>query len=324
VAAVLEVDGLTTTFPTANGRVAVVDDVSLRVERGEVLALVGESGCGKSMTALSLLRLVPKPGRIDAGRILMGEKDVLALPIPALRRLRGRDVAMIFQEPGTALNPVMTVGAQVVEAVRLHAKVSARAARARAFSLFEEVGIPDPDARLDAYPHHLSGGMKQRVMIAMALAAEPALLIADEPTTALDVTIQAQILELLRRLQRERGMAVLLISHDFGIVNAIADRVAVMYAGQIVETGTRRELLASVRHPYTEGLLAAMPARVRPGQRLAEIPGVVPPLASRPAGCRFQTRCPLVVDPCRTIDPDWTWFTESHGARCHVRSGGGA
>jgi peptide/nickel transport system ATP-binding protein len=321
--AVLEVEGLTTTFPTARGRVAVVDRVSVRVERGEVLALVGESGCGKSMTALSLLRLVPKPGRIDGGEVRVMGKDVLALSVPALRRLRGKDVSMIFQEPGTALNPVLSVGAQVVEAIRLHARVSRAAARTRTRELFDEVGIPDAAARLDAYPHQLSGGMKQRVMIAMALAAEPALLIADEPTTALDVTIQAQILELLRGLQRERGMAILLISHDFGIVNAIADRVAVMYAGQIVETGTRRELLSRARHPYTQGLLAAMPALARPGERLAEIPGVVPPLAMRPPGCRFQTRCPLVFDPCRTIDPAWTRFGPTHAARCHARAGEG-
>jgi oligopeptide/dipeptide ABC transporter ATP-binding protein len=322
--AVLEVHGLTTTFPTETGAAAVVDGIDLRVARGEVLALVGESGCGKSMTALSLLRLVPKPGRITAGRIVLNGRDLRTMSVPDLRRVRGREVAMIFQEPGTALNPVLTVGAQVVEAIRLHERVSQRRARARTVALFEEVGIPDPNARVDAYPHQLSGGMKQRVMIAMALAAHPALLVADEPTTALDVTIQAQILELLRRLQRDLGMAILLISHDFGIVNAIADRVAVMYAGQLVEEGTRRDLLASARHPYTVGLLQAMPGRAGRGARLAEIPGVVPSLAERPPGCRFATRCPLVFEPCRSIDPDWTRVADSQAARCHAVAEGKA
>jgi oligopeptide/dipeptide ABC transporter ATP-binding protein len=322
--AVLEVHGLTTTFPTEAGAAAVVDGIDLHVARGEVLALVGESGCGKSMTALSLLRLVPKPGRITAGRIVLNGRDLCTMPVPDLRRVRGREVAMIFQEPGTALNPVLTVGAQVVEAIRLHERVSRRTARARTVALFEEVGIPDPSARVDAYPHQLSGGMKQRVMIAMALAARPALLVADEPTTALDVTIQAQILELLRRLQREHGMAILLISHDFGIVNALADRVAVMYAGQLVEEGTRRDLLAAARHPYTVGLLRAMPGRVAPGTRLAEIPGVVPSLEERPPGCRFATRCPLVFEPCRRIDPPWTRVADTQAARCHAVADGTA
>jgi oligopeptide/dipeptide ABC transporter ATP-binding protein len=276
------------------------------------------------MTALSLLRLVPKPGRIAAGRIVLNGRDLRAMSVPDLRRVRGREVAMIFQEPGTALNPVLTVGAQVVEAIRLHERVSRRTARARTVALFEEVGIPDPSARVDAYPHQLSGGMKQRVMIAMALAAHPALLVADEPTTALDVTIQAQILELLRRLQRDLGMAILLISHDFGIVNALADRVAVMYAGQLVEEGTRHDLLASARHPYTVGLLQAMPGRVRRGARLAEIPGVVPSLGERPTGCRFATRCPLVFEPCRSIDPAWTRVADSQAARCHAVAEGKA
>jgi len=316
--AVLEVEGLTTAFPTEVGDVAVVDGVDLRVARGEVLALVGESGCGKSMTALSILRLVPKPGRITAGRIVLNGRDLRAMAVPDLRRVRGREAAMIFQEPGTALNPVLTVGAQVVEAIRLHERVSRRVARARTVGLFEEVGIPDPGTRVDAYPHQLSGGMKQRVMIAMALSAHPALLIADEPTTALDVTIQAQILELLRRLQRERGMAILLISHDFGIVNAIADRVAVMYAGQLVEVGTRHDLLAAARHPYTVGLLRAMPGRAGRGTRLAEIPGMVPPPEARPVGCRFVTRCPLAFAPCDTIDPGWTRIAGEQAARCHA------
>jgi oligopeptide/dipeptide ABC transporter ATP-binding protein len=314
----LRIDDLTTVFPGDRGPAAVVDGVSLVVNAGEVVALVGESGCGKSMTALSILRLVPPPGRIAGGRILLDGEDLLTLPVTAMRRVRGRHIAMIFQEPGTSLNPVLTVGAQVSEAVRLHEDVSRAAARARVVELFEQVGIPDPQERVDVYPHQFSGGMKQRVMIAMALAARPRLLIADEPTTALDVTIQAQILELLDRLRRELGMAVLLISHDFGIVNAIADRVAVMYAGQIVEHGTRADLLGSPRHPYTVGLLRAMPARATRGMRLAEIPGMVPSPSQRPVGCRFSTRCPVRFEPCPTIDPGWTVLSESHATRCHA------
>jgi oligopeptide/dipeptide ABC transporter ATP-binding protein len=314
----LRVEALTTIFPGDRGPATVVDGVSLSVDAGEVVALVGESGCGKSMTALSILRLVPSPGRIAGGRIMLAGEDLLALPAVAMRRVRGKRAAMIFQEPGTSLNPVLTVGAQVVEAIRLHEDVSRAAARARVTELFAQVGIPDPAERVDVYPHQLSGGMKQRVMIAMALAARPQLLIADEPTTALDVTIQAQILELLDRLRRELGMAVLLISHDFGIVNALADRVAVMYAGQIVERGTRVDLLAGARHPYTVGLLRAMPARAARGTRLAEIPGTVPPPAERPAGCRFSTRCPVAYEPWSTLDPDWTTLTATHATRCHA------
>jgi peptide/nickel transport system ATP-binding protein len=295
-----------------------VDGVSLTVARGEVLALVGESGCGKSVTALSILRLVPRPGRIDRGEIHLDGHDVRALPIPALRRVRGRIAAMIFQEPATSLNPVLTAGAQVTEAIRLHERVSRRAARDRARALLEEVGIPDPAERLDAFPHQLSGGMKQRVMIAMALATRPKLLIADEPTTALDVTVQAQILALLRDLQQRLGMAILLITHDFGIVNELADRVAVMYAGAIVEEGGRHDVLARPRHPYTRGLLRSMPALARPGERLVEIPGAVPSIGGWPDGCRFHPRCPLVFEPCHTIDPGWTRVAPAHAARCHA------
>jgi oligopeptide/dipeptide ABC transporter ATP-binding protein len=320
----LRVEALTTVFPGDRGPAAVVDGVSLAIDTGEVVALVGESGCGKSMTALSILRLVSPPGRIASGRILLAGDDLLTLPAAAMRHVRGKQIAMIFQEPGTSLNPVLTVGAQVVEAIRLHEDVSRGAARARVVELFEHVGIPDPRERLDVYPHQLSGGMKQRVMIAMALAARPRLLIADEPTTALDVTIQAQILELLGRLRRELGMAILLISHDFGIVNALADRVAVMYAGQIVEQGTRTDLLAGARHPYTAGLLRAMPARAERGVRLAEIPGVVPAPDARPAGCRFSNRCPLAFEPCATQDPGWTTLSPSHATRCHAVAEGRA
>jgi peptide/nickel transport system ATP-binding protein/oligopeptide transport system ATP-binding protein len=317
-APVLSVEGLAVSFPGDGARVRVVDGVELSLGAGDTLALVGESGCGKTMTALSLLRLVPKPGRIDAGTIRIGGHDVLALPVAALRRLRGREAAMIFQEPSTSLNPVMTAGVQVVEAIRLHERVGYDEARRRAAELFDRVGIPDPSARLDAYPHQLSGGMRQRVMIAIALAAKPRLLIADEPTTALDVTIQAQILELLRELRSQTGMAVLLITHDLGIVNEIAERVAVMYAGQLVEVGTRERVLGAPRHPYTQGLLASIPARATRGARLTEIRGAVPSPAAWPSGCRFHPRCPLSFEPCPRVDPDWTPIEAAQRARCHL------
>jgi oligopeptide/dipeptide ABC transporter ATP-binding protein len=314
----LEVEGLVVSFPGEHGRTPVVDRVDLELDAGETLALVGESGCGKSMTALSLLRLVPKPGRIDAGRIRIGGQDVRALTVEGLRHLRGRQAAMIFQEPMTSLNPVLTAGVQVVEAIRLHERVSGAEARRRAGELFERVGIPDPGARLDAYPHQLSGGMKQRVMIAIALAARPRLLIADEPTTALDVTIQAQILELLRELRRDSGMAVLLITHDLGIVNEVAERVAVMYAGRLVEQGSRLAVLGGARHPYTQGLLHSIPARAPRGVRLHEIPGSVPSAGAWPSGCRFHPRCPRVFDPCAQQDPDWSALAGGQRARCHA------
>jgi len=316
VSSVLEVEGLATSFPMERGRVAVVDGVDLSLARGETLALVGESGCGKSVTALSILRLVPKPGRIEAGRVRLGGREIQGLPVTEMRRVRGREISMIFQEPQTSLNPVVPVGAQVVEAIRLHERGSREAARARALELFERVRIPDAPERLDAYPHELSGGLKQRVVIAMALAAHPKVLVADEPTTALDVTIQAQILELLRELQRELGMAILLITHDLGVVNELADRVAVMYAGRIVEAGTRAEVLGQPRHPYTQALLRSMPALAKRGERLAEIPGTVPWPGDWPAGCRFSTRCPRVMDVCRAREPEATRLSPTHTARC--------
>jgi len=316
--AVLEVHGLVTSFPSEGGRSPVVDEVSVEVHAGEVLALVGESGCGKSMTAFSILRLVPKPGRIDAGSVRVAGRDVLALPVAEMRSLRGSDAAMIFQEPMTSLNPVHTVGAQVVEAIRLHEKVSSDAARARTVDLFDQVRIPDPAARFNAYPHELSGGLKQRVMIAMALSLRPKLLIADEPTTALDVTIQAQILELLRELQRDTGTAILLITHDLGVVNELADRISVMYAGRIVEEGTRHQVLGSARHPYTQGLLRSIPSLARRGEPLEEIAGVVPPPSEWPAGCRFATRCPAVLERCAAELPPEVRLAEGQLARCHV------
>jgi oligopeptide/dipeptide ABC transporter ATP-binding protein len=317
---VLEVEGLVTTFPAATpgGRVPVVDRVDLSVARGEVLALVGESGCGKTMTALSLVRLVPRPGRIEAGRVRLAGRALDGLDRAGWRRVRGGEIAMIFQEPATSLNPVQTVGSQVMEAVRLHDRVSRAEARRRALALFERAGIPDPAARLDAFPHQLSGGLKQRAMIAMALAARPRLLVADEPTTALDVTIQAQILDLLRELGRELGMAVLLITHDLGVVNELADRVAVMYAGRIVEEGPRAAVLGAPRHPYTEGLLRSLPARARRGERLVEIPGAVPPPEAWAVGCRFAPRCPRAFEPCSLLEPGWTGIDRRHAVRCHA------
>ena len=314
----LQVEGLVTTFPNARGRIAVVDRVDLAVRRGEVLALVGESGCGKSMTALSILRLVPRPGRVEAGRVALAGRALDALAAAQWRSVRGAEIAMIFQEPMTSLNPVQTAGAQVVEAIRLHERVSRAEARRRAIGLFERVGIADPAARFGAYPHQLSGGMKQRAMIAMALAARPKLLIADEPTTALDVTIQAQILALLRELSRDLGMALLLITHDLGVVNELADRVAVMYAGRVVEEGPRAALLGAPRHPYPQGLLRSMPARARAGARLPEIPGAVPSAESWPPGCRFHPRCERVLAACRECEPARTVLAAEHWTRCHA------
>ena len=315
---ILAVRDLATSFPIEGHRFAVVDGVSLEVREGEVLALVGESGCGKSVTALSILRLVPKPGRIDRGTIELCGRDVRALPVNDMRQVRGRDAAMIFQEPMTSLNPVQSVGSQVVEAIRLHERVSGRAARQRTVELFDRVQIPDPAERVNAYPHQLSGGLKQRVMIAMALALRPRLLIADEPTTALDVTIQAQILELMRELQRELGTAILLITHDLGVVNELSDRIAVMYAGRIVEEAPRRELLSAARHPYTQGLLRSIPSRAVRGERLAEIAGVVPAPSEWPIGCRFSTRCPQVEALCRSETPARHAFAADHVGFCHV------
>jgi peptide/nickel transport system ATP-binding protein len=264
------------------------------------------------------MRLVPKPGRTDRGRITMSGKNLLDLPVPAMRRVRGRDISMIFQEPMTSLNPVVPVGAQVAEAIHLHERVTRAEARARSLDLFRKVGIPDPERRLDDFAHQMSGGMKQRVMIAMALSTRPKLIIADEPTTALDVTIQAQIIQLLRDLSRDFGTAVLLITHNLGVVNELADRVIVMYAGQFSEEGTREEILAAPRHPYTQGLLGSMPGMARHGQRLHEIPGVVPPPHEWPKGCRFCTRCPRAFDPCPSDVPERTELSASHGAWCHA------
>jgi oligopeptide/dipeptide ABC transporter ATP-binding protein len=281
-----------------------VDELTFSLEKGKCLALVGESGCGKSMTALSLLRLVPKPGEITAGKVLLDGKELLKKSVPQMRAVRGHEIAMIFQEPMTCLNPVVRVGDQVMEVLHLHEAVSRRAARERGIALFKRVGIPDPEARFDTYPHQMSGGLKQRVMIAMALVTKPRVLLADEPTTALDVTIQAQIIELMRELQRDFETAILLITHDLGVVNQIADEIAVMYSGRIVEQGARKEILRGPAHPYTRGLLAALPGRVAPGESLYEIQGAVPSPASWPSGCRFRPRCPEAIDACGKTLPE--------------------
>ena len=318
-APLLTVEGLSISFPDGHRHIRVVDRVGFSIATGETLALVGESGCGKSMTALAIMRLVPKPGRIEVGsRVTFAGRDLLSLPIPDMRAMRGARIGMIFQEPMTSLNPVTTVGDQVKEAIELHAAVSSEAARARVLELFALVGIPDPKGRFYAYPHQLSGGLKQRVMIAMAMAMRPQLLIADEPTTALDATIRAQILELLRDLSAKTGTAVLLITHDFGVVNEVADRVAVMYAGQLVEQGSREAVLGKPRHPYTQGLLRSIPARAARGARLTEIRGSVPSASAWPTGCRFHPRCPIAFEPCPRIDPGWTELGGGQRARCHA------
>jgi len=298
----LEVKDLRTHFKTRAGLVRAVDDVSFYLDRGELLGLVGESGCGKSMTALSIMRLIAPPGKIVAGEILFDGKDLLKLSDAQMREMRGDDIAMIFQDPMTSLNPVFTVGEQIAEALRLHRKMSRKEARLATIEAMREVAIPDPARRLDDYPHQLSGGMRQRVMIAMALACNPKLLIADEPTTALDVTIQAQILELLNELRKQRELAVLLITHDLGVVAEVADRVAVMYTGRIVEESPVDELFARPKHPYTEGLLRSVPkltgADLIKKERLETIEGVVPSPTDLPPGCHFAPRCPHRMPRC--------------------------
>ena len=302
MAHLLEVNDLKTHFPTRAGLVRAVDGVSFYLDRGELLGLVGESGCGKSMTALSVMRLIAPPGKIAGGEILFDGKDLLKLSDSAMREMRGDDIAMIFQDPMTSLNPVYTVGEQIAEALRLHRKLTRKQARQATIEAMREVAIPDPARRLDDYPHQLSGGMRQRVMIAMALACNPKLLIADEPTTALDVTIQAQILELLDDLRKQRELAVLLITHDLGVVAEVADRVAVMYTGRIVEESPVDELFARPKHPYTEGLLRSVPklttAESARSERLETIEGVVPRPTDLPPGCHFAPRCPHRMPRC--------------------------
>jgi oligopeptide/dipeptide ABC transporter ATP-binding protein len=297
--ALLEVDRLTTAFPIEGRLVNAVSGVSFTLEAGETLALVGESGCGKSVTALSILRLVDRPGRITGGVVRLEGRNLLALDERDMRAIRGREIGLVLQEPMTALNPVYPVGSQIAEALEVHGLARGRAARARAIELLDAVRVPDPQHRVDDYPHQLSGGLRQRVLIAAALACRPKLLIADEPTTALDVTIQSQILDLLRDLKARFGLALLLITHDLGVVAQQADRVAVMYAGRIVEAAPVRPLFRDPKHPYTRGLLASLPGRH--GERLKAIDGTVPRLGHVPAGCGFAPRCGNRFEPCADL-----------------------
>jgi len=316
-APLLSVEDLSVSFATEDGRVRVVEEVSFAVPAGRTVGLVGESGCGKSVTAMSIMRLLPAPpSRVDGGHILFDGKDLTALDDAAIRGIRGDQIGMIFQEPMTSLNPTLTVGFQIAEVLRLHRGMEAKMARVWSIDILKQVGIGGADRRLSQYPHELSGGLRQRVMIAIALVCRPALLIADEPTTALDVTIQAQILDVLRRLQREMDMSILLITHDLGVVAEMCEDVVVMYAGRIVERAAVVELFRRPRHPYTAGLLAASPRRGRRGQRLPTIPGVVPAPGKRGSGCSFVERCSRALDRCRNERPPLAAVVHGHDAAC--------
>jgi len=317
--ALLDIDNLTVEFPSTAGPLRAVDGVSLTVEQGEVLGIVGESGSGKSLAMLAVMGLIPFPGEVSASRLSFDGHDMLSLPDAERHSLTGKSVAMIFQEPATSLNPCFTVGFQIMETLRIHEKMDRKQAYARAVDLLTQVGIPAPESRLSAYPHQLSGGMNQRVMIAMAIACNPKLLIADEPTTALDVTIQAQILDLLLSLQRERGMALILITHNMAVVAEIAQRVAVMYSGQVMEERGAAELFSDPQHPYTAALLAARPES-RVGGRLATIPGTVPSLYERPRGCLFSPRCPYATPRTIGVRPDLLPW-KGGKLRCHYPLG---
>ncbi|WP_052299189.1 ABC transporter ATP-binding protein [Thermaerobacter marianensis] len=315
----VEIRGLRTTFHTEEGTIPAVSGVDLTIRRGETLAVVGESGCGKSVTALSIMRLIPSPpGRIEAGEILFEGRDLLRLPEEEMRRIRGNEIAMIFQEPMTSLNPVFTVGDQIAEVFMFHRGMGRREALEHAVEMLRHVGIPAPERRVREYPHQMSGGMRQRVMIAMALACHPKLLIADEPTTALDVTIQAQILDLMRRLKEELGMAILLITHDLGVVAEMAERVVVMYAGRVVEEGDVYSVFRNPVHPYTEGLLRSIPRLDEDRERLPAIEGTVPSPGQMPRGCPFHPRCPYATDTCREVEPRLEPLGEGRAAACHL------
>jgi dipeptide transport system ATP-binding protein len=315
----LEIKNLSVEFPSQAGMVRAVDGISITLEKGEVLGIVGESGSGKSVGMLALMGLVPYPGRVQADKMLFEGRDLQTLSERERRALTGKDIAMIFQEPTTSLNPSFTIGYQLAETLHIHEGMDRKAARRRVIELLEQVGIPAPESRLSAYPHQLSGGMNQRVMIAMAIACNPKLLIADEPTTALDVTIQAQILDLLLSLQRDRGMALILITHNMGVVSDTTERVAVMYAGQIMEQRPTQGLFASPQHPYTAALLAARP-EASDGGRLATIPGVVPGLHDRPSGCLFSPRCGYATPLTDDVRPDLRPWTDGL-IRCHYPLG---
>jgi len=313
----LEIRGLKTYFHTDDGVARSVDGISYEVDRGETLGVVGESGCGKSVTALSILRLIPDPpGKIEGGEILYDGRNLLNLTEDQMRSIRGNEISMIFQEPMTSLNPVFTIGHQIDEAVILHQRVSRVEARKRSIEMLHLVGIPAPEQRYAEYPHQLSGGMRQRVMIAMALSCNPGLLIADEPTTALDVTVQAQILELIKRLQKELGMAVIIITHDLGVIAEVSDRVAVMYAAKIVEYADVDAIFAKPRHPYTIGLLTSIPRLGQSHGKLSTIEGVVPAPTNFPVGCHFCTRCAYADDLCRSDEPPLVEVESGHHVAC--------
>ena len=319
----LSIKNLKTVFSTNRGDIRAVDGVSLSLDAGETLGVVGESGCGKTMLALSIMRLIPTNGRIAEGRILFDGLDLLSLPEEGMREKRGSDIAMIFQEPMTSLNPVLRIGDQIAEAIRLHQKVPAKEALTRSVGLLDEVGIPQSERRVKDYPHQLSGGMRQRVMIAMAMSCHPRLLLADEPTTALDVTIQAQILNLISNLKEKNNMAVILITHDLGVVAEAAQKVAVMYAGKIVETSDVEKLFANPLHPYTRGLIESRPSgcsgiATDNDARLKTIRGTVPSLYELPSGCRFSERCDLAENICRGAEPELVEIEKGHFAACFV------
>ena len=317
--ALLEVDQLVTEFDTDEGLVRAVDGVSFNVEAGKTVGVVGESGCGKSVTALSIMRLLPQPmGRVAGGAIRLNGQDLAALSFEEMERIRGKHIGMVFQEPMTALNPVHTIGRQLTEGLRLHKGLSGDQAITAAVEILDKVGIPSPDIRMGEYPHQLSGGMRQRVVIAIALACRPALLIADEPTTALDVTIQAQILELIKELQGEMGMSVMLITHDLGVIAETCDEVVVMYAGRVAERGTVYDIFDRPQHPYTQGLLKSIPTlQTAPKSRLSVIEGMVPGLRDLPPGCRFENRCPLAVPHCSDAPPPEETIAGMHRVSCY-------
>ncbi|MGP9821561.1 ABC transporter ATP-binding protein [Salinarimonas sp. NSM] len=316
-APVLDVRDLKVTFSTREGLVTAVDGVSFSVDAGEVMGLVGESGSGKSVTGLAVLGLIDPPGRIAAGSISVKGRELVGLPEKALQKVRGKDVAMIFQDPMTTLNPVLRIDTQMIEAIRAHEAVSEKAARERARDALAKVGIPSPEERLSAYPNQFSGGMRQRVAIATALLNRPAVLVADEPTTALDVTIQAQILAEVQKLCAETGTALVWITHDLSVIAGLADKVAVMYAGRVVEEGPVADVLERPIHPYTSGLIGSVPSRNKRGQPLAQIPGMTPQLSKLPPGCPFAPRCFNATEPCHGIRPERTPYPGGRAARCH-------
>ncbi|WP_373893959.1 ABC transporter ATP-binding protein [Virgibacillus sp. CBA3643] len=317
---ILEVNDLHVTFTTYGGTVKAVRGVDFHVNKGETLAIVGESGCGKSVTANAIMRLIPDPpGKISNGTILFHGKDVTTNTEREMRSIRGVDISMIFQDPMTALNPTLTIGTQLMEGLRQHQSISANAAKQRALEMLELVGIPNPKERLKQYPHQFSGGMRQRVVIAIALICEPELLIADEPTTALDVTIQAQILELFEKIQAATGVSIILITHDLGVVAKIADRIVVMYAGKIIEEGTRREIFYNPEHPYTKGLLNSVPRLDIKGEKLTPIEGTPPDLFSPPKGCPFTARCPYAMEVCANVYPEATNLSDTHNVDCWLQ-----